>query len=143
MGVFMKRRLRLALSIILSLVMLSTTACGYSEWFGKEAGESYLVGLIEDGLDGELDSDTDSSNEIEEEQVNESESERFNSFVEDLFAEVMGDSDLVSLHAYLEHPENYGIEDYEKSFGRTDFDNLGDTSFYDEVLEKLDEFDKS
>ncbi|SEF70294.1 DUF885 domain-containing protein [Lachnospira multipara] len=139
----MKRRLRLALSIILSLVMLSTTACGYSEWFGKEAGESYLVGLIEDGQDGELDSDTASSNEIEEEQVNESESERFNSFVEDLFAEVMGDSDLVSLHAYLEHPENYGIEDYEKSFGRTDFDNLGDTSFYDEVLEKLDEFEKS
>ena len=133
----MKKRLRLLLSIILCVVLFSTSACSYSSLFGKREGKSYLISMLYDGLNEDNEEETeDNGEEIT------SESERFQEYVDGLFAEILGDVDLISLHAYIEHPENYGISDYNTGFSRTDFDNLDSTSYYEEILEQLDSFDK-
>ena len=50
---------------------------------------------------------------------------------------------MVSLHAYVEHPRDFGINDYEITLGRYDLDNPDDTSDYTDIISTLKSFDRS
>lgn len=50
---------------------------------------------------------------------------------------------MVSLHAYVEHPKDFGINDYEITLGRYDLDNPDDTSDYTDIISTLKSFDRS
>ena len=66
----------------------------------------------------------------------------FTEFADDLFRETVS-SDTLTLHSYLQHPENYGITEYTKGLGRYNTENLDDTSDIVNCLTALDSFDRS
>ena len=51
--------------------------------------------------------------------------------------------DIISLHTILQHPENYGITNYEKTLGRYNLDNPTDSSDISDCLTQLNSFDKN
>ena len=66
----------------------------------------------------------------------------FTDYINELFATILS-SDTMSLHAYVEHPENFGINDYDVTLGRYDLDNLNDTSDCSDVIATLKSFDRN
>ena len=58
-----------------------------------------------------------------DEQYNAADNESFNAFTDSLFRE-LASSDSLSLHALLENPCEYGIDDYDITLGRIDIDIL-------------------
>ena len=66
----------------------------------------------------------------------------FTEYVNNLFADLLS-ADMVSLHAYVEHPRDFGINDYEITLGRYDLDNPDDTSDYTDIISTLKSFDRS
>lgn len=128
----MKKTIKSLLAVLLAFVVVMETAgCGYSDFFGIRIGKSELVNTITDLEESDCDSDVGSTEYNED----------FQTFIDDLFAKIMSDEDTISIHAYIENPENFGIDDYDVSLGRIDYDNLGSTDDYDEILAALDEFD--
>lgn len=72
----------------------------------------------------------------------ETDNEEFAKYVNDLFVEAVT-TDTLTLHSYLEHPENYGITDYEVTLGRYDTENLDNASEISEELNTLKAFDRT
>ena len=66
----------------------------------------------------------------------------FNEYTDNLFCEIVTD-DTLSLHTLLEHPENYGINDYNITLGRIDTESLYDTSDITQYITELKAFDKN
>ena len=66
----------------------------------------------------------------------------FTEYVNNLFADLLS-ADMVSLHAYVEHPKDFGINDYEITLGRYDLDNPDDTSDYTDIISTLKSFDRN
>ena len=58
-----------------------------------------------------------------DEQYNAADNESFNAFTDSLFRE-LASSDSLSLHALLENPCEYGIDDYDITLGHIDIDNI-------------------
>ncbi len=77
-----------------------------------------------------------------DEQYNADDNESFNAFTDSLFRE-LASSDSLSLHALLENPSEYGIDDYDITLGRIDIDNIDDTSDITDYITKLNAFDKA
>jgi len=66
----------------------------------------------------------------------------FDDFTNDLFAE-LAPQNTITLHSLVEHPENYGINDYEVTLGSYKTEDLDGTSDYIDLLNKLKEFNRS
>ena len=66
----------------------------------------------------------------------------FDDFTNDLFAE-LAPQNTITLHSLVEHPENYGINDYEVTLGSYKTEDLDATSEYIDLLNKLKEFDRN
>lgn len=70
------------------------------------------------------------------------ENTEFTEFVNRLFRETVS-SDTLTLHSYLQHPENYGITEYAEGLGRYNTENPDDTSDIVECLTALNFFDRN
>lgn len=66
----------------------------------------------------------------------------FSEYIDQLFGDILS-SDTVSLHAYVEHPSDFGIDDYDVTLGRYDLDNPDDTASYTDVITTLKSFDRN
>ena len=66
----------------------------------------------------------------------------FDDFTNDLFAE-LAPQNTITLHSLVEHPENYGINDYEVTLGSYKTEDLDSTSEYIDLLNKIKEFDRN
>jgi hypothetical protein len=66
----------------------------------------------------------------------------FTEYVNNLFADLLS-ADMVSLHAYVEQPRDFGINNYEITLGRYDLDNPDDSSDYTDIISTLKSFDRS
>jgi uncharacterized protein (DUF885 family) len=64
----------------------------------------------------------------------------FSELMDEIFAQEVS-SDLLTLNYSLAQPENYGIYSYNKNYGDTDLQNLGDDSEITSLLSKLKEYD--
>jgi len=69
-------------------------------------------------------------------------SKAFNDFTDDLFAE-LAPQNTITLHSLVEHPENYGISNYEVTLGSYKTEDLDATSEYIDLLNKIKEFDRN
>lgn len=65
----------------------------------------------------------------------------FAEFVNGLFRESVS-SDALTLHSYLEHPEEYGITDYDVTLGRYDLEHLDGTTDVTDCINTLKSFDR-
>ena len=68
--------------------------------------------------------------------------EAFNNYTNDLFCNSVT-SDTVTLHSLLEHPKDYGIDDYEVTLGSIDLEELDLVNDITEALNELLTFDRS
>lgn len=68
--------------------------------------------------------------------------EAFNNYTNDLFCNSVT-SDTVTLHSLLEHPKDYGIDDYEVTLGSIDLKELDLVNDITEALNELLTFDRS
>ena len=68
--------------------------------------------------------------------------EAFNNYTNDLFCNSVT-SDTVTLHSLLEHPKDYGIDDYEVTLGSIDLEELDSVNDITEALNELLTFDRS
>lgn len=66
----------------------------------------------------------------------------FDEYTNDLFAEI-APQNTINLHSLVEHPENYGINDYDVTLGSYKTEDLDMTSEYIDYLNKLKDFDRS
>ena len=66
-------------------------------------------------------------------------SKAFNDFTDDLFAE-LAPQNTITLHSLVEHPENYGISNYEVTLGSYKTEDLDATSEYIDLLNKIKVF---
>jgi len=66
----------------------------------------------------------------------------FNDFTNDLFTE-LATQDTITLHSLVEHPENYGISNYDVTLGSYKTEDLDATSEYINLLNQLKEFDRN
>lgn len=73
---------------------------------------------------------------------NTTDNEAFEEFTDGLFKELIVD-DILSLHTLLEHPDEYGITDYDVTLGRIDTDSLDDTSDITQCITELTAFDRN
>lgn len=73
---------------------------------------------------------------------NTTDNEAFEEFTDGLFKELIVD-DTLSLHTLLEHPNEYGITDYDVTLGRIDTDSLDDTSDITQCITELTAFDRN
>lgn len=73
---------------------------------------------------------------------NTTDNEAFEEFTDGLFKELIVD-DTLSLHTLLEHPDEYGITDYDVTIGRIDTDSLDDTSDITQCITELTAFDRN
>lgn len=71
-----------------------------------------------------------------------SKQQTFDKFTDDLFANIASQNTL-NLHNLVQHPENYGISDYEVTLGSCNIEDLTDLSDYTDALEQLGEFDRN
>ncbi len=86
------------------------------------------------------------TNETQSEQENNtidqvSDNEAFATFIDELFKESVT-SDTITLHSYLQHPENYGIKDYDVTLGRYDVNDLDGTKEITDCINKLKSFNR-
>ena len=84
----------------------------------------------------------DADNSLGQQQPASDENVQFTEYANELFRDSIC-SDALSLHAYLEHPENYGISDYDVTLGGYDLDALDSTADITECLNELKAFDRS
>lgn len=68
--------------------------------------------------------------------------EAFNNYTNDLFCNSVT-SDTVTLHSLLEHPKDYGIDDYEVTLGSIDLEELDSVNDITEALNELLTFDRN
>lgn len=68
--------------------------------------------------------------------------EAFNNYTNDLFCNFVT-SDTVTIHSLLEHPKDYGIDDYEVTLGSIDLEELDSVNDITEALNELLTFDRS
>ncbi len=66
----------------------------------------------------------------------------FTEYINSLFADLLS-ADTISLHAYVEHPQDFGIDDYDVTLGRCDLDNPDNASDYSDIISTLRAFDRS
>jgi len=66
----------------------------------------------------------------------------FDDFTNDLFAE-LAPQNTITLHSLVNHPENYGISDYEVTLGSYKTEDLDATTEYIDLLNKLKEFNRN
>lgn len=66
----------------------------------------------------------------------------FDAYTNELFRKLVS-TDTLLLHTVLEHPYDYGIEDYEVTLGRINLEKLDDTSDITQGITELKAFDKS
>lgn len=72
----------------------------------------------------------------------EEDNKEFASYITDLFTQAVS-CDTLTLHSYLQHPENYNISDYEVTLGRYETENLDNTGEIVEELNSLKAFDRT
>lgn len=72
----------------------------------------------------------------------ETDNEEFGHYIDKLFTEAVS-TDTLTLHSYLQHPENYGISGYDVTLGRYETDSLDNTSEIAEELNALKSFDRT
>ena len=68
--------------------------------------------------------------------------EAFAQFTHELFCESVA-YDTLTMHSLLEHPSDFGIDDYDVTLGRFNTDSLDDTNELTETLNNLLSFDTS
>ncbi|MGN0318358.1 MAG: DUF885 domain-containing protein [Lachnospira sp.] len=88
----------------------------------------------------ELVDETEIENNLENSAENDSSA--FAAFTEQLFRDTIT-QDSLSLHSYINNPDNFGITSYDVTLGRFDFDNLDCANDYADVLTYLHSFDKN
>ena len=69
-------------------------------------------------------------------------SEAFNDYVNRLFTETVT-TDTITLHSYMEHPSDFGIDNYAVTLGRYDLAALDNTSDITGKLTALKSFDRT
>lgn len=72
----------------------------------------------------------------------ETRNEAFNDYVNRLFTETVT-TDTITLHSYMEHPSDFGIDNYEVTLGRYDLAALDNTSDITGKLTALKSFDRT
>lgn len=72
----------------------------------------------------------------------EEDNEEFASYVNGLFTDAVS-GDTLTLHSYLQHPENYGISDYDVTLGRYQTENLDNAAEIAEELNTLKAFNRT
>ena len=72
----------------------------------------------------------------------ETRNEAFNDYVNRLFTETVT-TDTITLHSYMEHPSDFGIDNYEVTLGRYDLAGLDNTSDITGKLTALKSFDRT
>lgn len=135
-----KRQLVRILSLILSLMLVfSAPGCRKS----PENNESSERITVKEKDTEENSSAPEESRETEEVDRTTAEAleeqEAFKEFSDKVFTEVISENTL-NLHCTLSHPENYGIDDYDISFGS--FDKEEEAEEYEEMEEYLREIKK-
>ena len=105
-----------AVSLLIVFIMIITLSGCSLPWNQKQISET-TISAAEDNAD-------------------------FTEYVNNLFADLLS-ADMVSLHAYVEHPRDFGINDYEITLGRYDLDNPDNTSDYTDIISTLKSFDRS
>ena len=80
-------------------------------------------------------------NQLQTQLHTEEDNAEFAEFVNGLFRESVS-SDALTLHSYLEHPEEYGITDYDVTLGRYDLDHLDGTTDVTDCINTLKSFDR-
>lgn len=85
---------------------------------------------------------TNPTKKVEKEISADSDNEKFDRFIESFLAEALK-GDTLSIHSYMRHPEDFGIDNTEISLGRYDLDKLGDTSETADFLTSLKSFNRS
>ena len=75
-------------------------------------------------------------------QYAETDNEAFAQYVNELFAETVT-TDTITLHSYMEHPSDFGIDNYEVTLGRYDLAALDNTSDITGKLTALKSFDRT
>lgn len=88
-----------------------------------------------------LTNNNNTDNKLKTELCSDTDNAAFAEFVDGLFKESIT-TDALSLHSYLEHPENYGITDYEVTLGGYDLEALDSTSEITAYLNQLKSFDR-
>lgn len=129
-------------AIVLSLSMiLSTAGCGKKK-DGDNDSTSELGDLTIDVSDDTTthadlpDVDIDDVDPSTPEAI--AEQERFSQYLYDSFIEGV-QSDTLTLHYGIAHPENYGIEDYAITFGEVDFSDEAEEKELEEYEKTMDE----
>lgn len=82
------------------------------------------------------------SGSIENQTNSAADNAEFAEFVSDLFCETVS-SDTLTLHAFINNPSTYGLEDYEVTLGRYDLNNLDNTTDITDSLNTLNSFERS
>lgn len=100
-----------------------------------------LLALFSTGCFSLTENNKNSDNRLTTELHADEDNAAFAEFVDGLFRETVT-SDSLTLHSYLEHPEKYGITDYEITLGRYDLDNLDSTTDITDCINSLKSFDR-
>ncbi len=121
----LKKTISLAMSLIISVASISLSGCS-----------------VLDIKDIKNITAKNNSSINSEYSYSETDNTAFNEYTDQLFREIVAE-DTLSLHTLLEHPSEYGINDYSVTLGRIDTDNLDDTSDLTQYITELKAFDKN
>lgn len=108
----------------------------------------FMLGLWGCSLPSDKNVNTDSSQYNNQSYNNDvitysdTDNEAFANFTHEIFCESVT-SDTITLHSLLEHPADYGIDDYDVTLGRIETDELDITNDLTETLNTLLSFDTS
>lgn len=117
-----KKVISLTMAVVISAASISLTGCSITDI-------RQLRGKNNNSYDTQYSYNTTDNEEFEE-------------FTDGLFKELIVD-DTLSLHTLLEHPDEYGITDYDVTLGRIDTDSLDDTSDITQCITELTAFDRN
>ncbi len=117
-----KKTISLAMSLIISVASISLSGCSVPD-----------IKNITRNNDSSINPEYSYS---------ETDNDAFNEYTDELFREIITD-DTLSLHTLLEHPDEYGINDYNITLGRIDTSNLDDTSDITQYITELRAFDRN
>lgn len=117
-----KKVISLTMAVVISAASISLTGCGITDI-------RRLRGKNNNSYDTQY-------------SYNTTDNEAFEEFTDGLFKELIVD-DTLSLHTLLEHPDEYGITDYDVTLGRIDTDSLDDTSDITQCITELTAFDRN
>ena len=117
-----KKVISLTMAVVISAASISLTGCGRTDI-------RRLRGKNNNSYDTQY-------------SYNTTDNEAFEEFTDGLFKELIVD-DTLSLHTLLEHPDEYGITDYDVTLGRIDTDSLDDTSDITQCITELTAFDRN